>query len=133
MRKISSSGTGSSATPESSAPETGSRRARSFRLGEAVILILILLVPAMLVLGRGEGTVARTPALFWVLLLLPLLAVPWVLRRSDLEEIGGTRTGPPRRTERDPTSAAALSADELAAASRLLSTFAGRMSRTAFR
>ncbi len=51
-------------------------KAPVFRLGEALLLFLFLLVPMMLMLGAAEGTTRRPTLLFWVLWLLPFLVLP---------------------------------------------------------
>jgi membrane-associated protease RseP (regulator of RpoE activity) len=57
-----------------------------FRLAEAVLLFLALLLPMMLLLGAAEGTAGRPTLVFWVLWLLPLLVIPWLWRRRNPEE-----------------------------------------------
>ena len=52
------------------------------RLADAVILLLVLLLPVMLVLGAGERSAARPTLVFWLLLVLPLVICPWLMRRA---------------------------------------------------
>jgi membrane-associated protease RseP (regulator of RpoE activity) len=59
---------------------------RVFRLGEAVLLLLFLLLPMMLLLGASEGTAGRATLLFWILWLLPLLVLPLLWKRRNPEE-----------------------------------------------
>jgi hypothetical protein len=53
-----------------------------WRLGEALLILLLFLFPLMLVLGTAEGTPQGPSLLFWVLLLLPLLIIPWLWRAA---------------------------------------------------
>ena len=57
-----------------------------FRLAEAVLLFLVLLLPMMLLLGAAEGTAGRPTPVFWVMWLLPLLVLPWLWSRRNPEE-----------------------------------------------
>lgn len=57
-----------------------------FRLAEAVLLFLFLLLPMMLLLGAAEGTPDRPTLVFWVMFLLPLLVLPWLWSRRNPEE-----------------------------------------------
>lgn len=59
---------------------------RMWRLADALLLLLLFLLPLMIVLGRGEGTAERPTMLFWLLLILPLLILPWLWRRAEPEE-----------------------------------------------
>src|SRR3990170_3736810 len=59
---------------------------RLWRLADALLLFLMFLLPLMLVLGQSEGTADRATMLFWLLLLLPLLILPWLWRRAEPEE-----------------------------------------------
>lgn len=59
-----------------------------FRLGEAMLLFLFLLLPMMLMLGAAEGTTRRPTLLFWVLWLLPFLVLPWLWGRRNPDETG---------------------------------------------
>ena len=54
-----------------------------FRLAEAVLLFLFLLLPMMLLLGAAEGTAGRPTLVFWVMWLLPLLVLPWLWNRRN--------------------------------------------------
>ncbi len=57
-----------------------------FRLAEAVLLFLFLLLPMMLLLGAAEGTAGRPTLLFWMLWVLPFLVLPWLWRRRNPDE-----------------------------------------------
>jgi membrane-associated protease RseP (regulator of RpoE activity) len=57
-----------------------------FRLAEAVLLFLFLMLPMMLLLGAAEGTESRPTLLFWLFWLLPFLVLPWLWRRQHPEE-----------------------------------------------
>jgi hypothetical protein len=59
---------------------------RTFRLAEAVLLFLFLMLPMMLLLGAAEGTERRPTLLFWVFWLLPFLVLPWLWRRQHPDE-----------------------------------------------
>jgi membrane-associated protease RseP (regulator of RpoE activity) len=59
-----------------------------FRLAEAVVLFLFLLLPLMLILGAAEGTARRPTLFFWLLWLLPLLFLPWLWGRRHPDERG---------------------------------------------
>lgn len=54
------------------------RRPILFRLADAVLLLLLFLLPWMLIVGTNEGTAARPGLVFWLLLLLPLFVLPWL-------------------------------------------------------
>ena len=54
------------------------------RLANALVVFLAALL--MLVLGAGEGTPQRPTLLFWLLLLLPLLLLPWLWRTLQPED-----------------------------------------------
>jgi membrane-associated protease RseP (regulator of RpoE activity) len=58
----------------------------AFRLVDAVLLFLFLMLPMMLLLGAAEGTERRPPLLFWVFWLLPFLVLPWLWRRQHPDE-----------------------------------------------
>jgi Zn-dependent protease len=58
----------------------------AFRLAEAVLLFLFLMLPMMLLLGAAEGTERRPALLFWVFWLLPFLVLPWLWRRQHPDE-----------------------------------------------
>jgi membrane-associated protease RseP (regulator of RpoE activity) len=64
------------------------------RLANAVVLFFMFLFPLMLLIGVGEGTEARPGILFWMLLLLPLLILPWLWSRApaDAETAEAPRT-----------------------------------------
>jgi membrane-associated protease RseP (regulator of RpoE activity) len=61
---------------------------KTWRLVDALLLFLLFLLPLMLIVGRGEGTIERATLLFWLMLILPLLILPWLWRRADPEERG---------------------------------------------
>jgi Zn-dependent protease len=58
---------------------------RALRLADAVLLLLLFLLPWMLIVGTAEGTAARPGLLFWLLLLLPWLILPliWAARERS--------------------------------------------------
>lgn len=60
--------------------------ARSFRLVDAVLLLLLILFPFMLIVASGEGTSQAPTPLVWLFLLLPLLFLPWLFFRRHPEE-----------------------------------------------
>ena len=66
---------------------------RTWRLADALLLLLMFLLPLMLVVGRSEGTIDRATLLFWLLLILPLLILPWLWRGVAPEEGGGGQPG----------------------------------------
>lgn len=76
---------------------------RLWRLADALLLFLLVLLPLMLVLGTAEGTAARPTLLFWVLLILPLLILPWLLRTANPEERREGQVAAARRVEREAT------------------------------
>lgn len=84
-----------------------------FRVADAVVLLLIFLLPLMLLIGRAEGTQARPGLLFWLLVLLPLLLLPW-LWAARVAEGAETATAPGAAAL--PVASSGLSADALAAA-----------------
>src|SRR5689334_15808916 len=57
-----------------------------FRLADAVLLFLLLMLPMMLLLGAAEGTARRPTFLFWLLWLLPFLVLPWLWSRQHPDE-----------------------------------------------
>jgi membrane-associated protease RseP (regulator of RpoE activity) len=57
-----------------------------FRLAEAVLLFLFLMLPMMLLLGAAEGTARRPTFLFWVFWLVPFLVLPWLWGHRNPEE-----------------------------------------------
>ncbi len=63
-------------------------KAPVFRLGEALLLFLFLLLPMMLMLGAAERTTRRPTLLFWVFWLLPFLVLPWLWGRRNPDETG---------------------------------------------
>ena len=57
-----------------------------FRLAEAVLLFLFLMLPLMVLLGAAEGTDRRPALLFWVFRFLPFLVLPWLWSRQHPDE-----------------------------------------------
>ena len=78
------------------------------RLANALVVFLAVLLPLMLMLGAAEGTPQRPTLLFWLLLLLPLLVLPWLWRTLEPEEAADGQTVAARRVERDATQAEAF-------------------------
>jgi len=60
---------------------------RGWRLVDAVLLLLLVLLPLMLLVGSAEGTPRAPTILFWLLLVLPLLFLPWLFLRRDPDEV----------------------------------------------
>ena len=56
---------------------------KTWRLVDELLLFLLFLFPLMLLLGRSEGTLDRATLLFWLLLILPMLILPWLWRGAD--------------------------------------------------
>jgi len=56
---------------------------KTWRLVDELLLFLLLLFPLMLLLGSSEGTLDRATRLFWLLLILPVLILPWLWRGAD--------------------------------------------------
>ena len=56
------------------------------RLCDAVVLLLALMLPVMFLIGASEGRQGGPTVLFWALLLVPLLLLPWMLSACDREE-----------------------------------------------
>lgn len=83
-------------------------RTSRFRLADALLLFLLVLLPMMLVLGAAEGTPHRPTLVFWVLLILPLLILPWLWRTAEPEETADGQAVAARRVERDATRAEAF-------------------------
>jgi membrane-associated protease RseP (regulator of RpoE activity) len=83
-------------------------RTSRFRLADALLLFLLVLLPMMLIIGAAEGTPHRPTLLFWVLLLLPLLVLPWLWRTAEPEETADGQAAAARRVERDATRAEAF-------------------------
>ena len=80
---------------------------RGWRLVEELVVFLLLLLPMMMLVGLAEGTTARPGLWFWLLLLLPLLALPWLWGGAAAEEQepmgGGARHAPaPPQSAVDP-------------------------------
>lgn len=59
---------------------------RVYRLADALGLLLLSMVPVMVLLAAAEGQAAAPTALFWLVLLLPMVLVAWLLTRRDPEE-----------------------------------------------
>lgn len=78
------------------------------RLANTLVVFLAVLLPLMLVLGAAEGTPQRPALLFWLLLLLPLLVLPWLWRTLEPEEAADGQTVTARRIERNATQAQAF-------------------------
>ena len=74
---------------------------RTWRLADALLLLLTFLLPLMLVVGRSEGTIDRATLLFWLLLILPLLILPWLWRGVAPEEGSGGQLAAAQRVERE--------------------------------
>jgi membrane-associated protease RseP (regulator of RpoE activity) len=85
-------------------------RRRSFSLVQALLLVLVSLLPLMLLLGATEGTGSRPGPLFWLLLVLPLLLVPWLLTCCEPEETAEGHAAIARTLERDESIGARLEA-----------------------
>ena len=51
-----------------------------------MLLLLLFLLPWMLIVGTAEGTAARPGLLFWLLLLLPWLVLPWIWAARERSE-----------------------------------------------
>ena len=78
---------------------------RTWRLVDALPLFLLFLLPLMLIVGRGEGTIERPTLLFWLMLILPLLILPWLLSGAAPEERRGAPVLVAQRVEREATAA----------------------------
>ena len=87
---------------------------RVYRLADALVLLLLLMLPVMLVLGAAEGRPGAPTALFWLLLLLPLILVAWLLTCCEPEE---TSAGPRVAALHVPRDAAVAAAFESLVAS----------------
>ena len=61
---------------------------RTFRLADAVILLLVFMMPTMLVLGTAQEPAGQPTMFFWILLVLPILGLMWLLTCCDPEESG---------------------------------------------
>ena len=59
---------------------------RLWRLADAAVLLLLFLFPMMILLGTAERTDRGPTLMFWLVLILPLLILPWLLRRADPDE-----------------------------------------------
>lgn len=78
---------------------------RTWRLADALLLFLMFLLPLMLIVGRGEGTIERATLLFWLMLILPLLILPWLWRGMAPEEGRGGQVAAAQRVERETAAA----------------------------
>jgi membrane-associated protease RseP (regulator of RpoE activity) len=74
---------------------------RLWRLADALALLLLFLLPLMILLGSAERTAGRPTLLFWLLLILPLLILPWLWRRAEPEECSHGHVVAAQRVERD--------------------------------
>src|SRR5688572_13739030 len=70
---------------------------RSWRLVDAAILLLVFLLPMMILLGTAERSDRAPTVTFWLLLILPLLILPWLWRRADSNEGGQAQVTAARR------------------------------------
>ena len=59
---------------------------RVWRLADAAVLLLLFLLPMMILLGTAERTDRGPTLMFWLVLIFPLLILPWLLRRADPDE-----------------------------------------------
>jgi membrane-associated protease RseP (regulator of RpoE activity) len=74
---------------------------RTWRLADALLLFLLFLLPVMLLIGHGEGGIEHVTLLFWIMLILPLLVLPWLWRSAAPEERGGGHLAAARHVERE--------------------------------
>jgi membrane-associated protease RseP (regulator of RpoE activity) len=75
---------------------------QKFRLIDALFILLFALLPALLFLGVAEGQAVRPTLVFWLLLLLPMLVLPWLLLCCDPEETeNGVRAAGRTVTQKD--------------------------------
>jgi membrane-associated protease RseP (regulator of RpoE activity) len=72
---------------------------RVFRLADSLILLLLLMTPMMLLLGAAEGHESAPTGLFWLLLLLPVLVLPWILSCCEPEETADGQRAAARNLE----------------------------------
>jgi uncharacterized membrane protein len=59
---------------------------RVYRLSDALVLLLLSMMPVMVLLAAAEGQAAAPTVLFWLVLLLPMVLVAWLLTWGDPEE-----------------------------------------------
>jgi membrane-associated protease RseP (regulator of RpoE activity) len=59
---------------------------RVYRLADALVLLLLSMVPVMVLLAAAEGQAAAPTVHFWLVLLLPMALVAWLLTWRDPEE-----------------------------------------------
>lgn len=78
---------------------------KTWRLVDELLLFLLFLFPLMLLLGRSEGTLDRATLLFWLLLILPLLILPWLWRGAAPEERRDAQMLAAQRVSRETTAA----------------------------
>jgi hypothetical protein len=76
---------------------------RVFRLADSVILLLLLMMPMMLLLGAAEGHESAPTGLFWLLLLIPWLVLPWILSCCEPEETADGQRAAARNLEHKAT------------------------------
>ena len=69
---------------------------RVYRLADALVLLLLSMVPVMVLLAAAEGQAAAPTVLFWLVLLLPMVLVAWLLTWRDPEELPELATVSPR-------------------------------------
>lgn len=62
------------------------RRHVSLRLPYALVILLVMLMPAMAVIAAGAGRSGSLALMLWMVLLVPLLLVPWLWRCRASEE-----------------------------------------------
>ena len=86
------------------------RPGKGLRLADALVLLLLFLLPWMLVVGAGEGTDARAGTLFWVLFLLPILVLPWLLASRAPQTPAESADEKAARTEEEASRSEALAA-----------------------
>jgi membrane-associated protease RseP (regulator of RpoE activity) len=75
---------------------------RLWRLADAAVLLLLLLFPLMILLAAAERTAGHPTVLFWLLLLMPVLVLPWLWLQADPEECGQAPVVAGRRVEHEP-------------------------------
>jgi membrane-associated protease RseP (regulator of RpoE activity) len=59
---------------------------RAYRLADALVLLLLSMVPVMVLIAAAEGQAVAPTMLFWLLLLLPMVLVAWLVSWRDPEE-----------------------------------------------
>jgi membrane-associated protease RseP (regulator of RpoE activity) len=73
----------------------------SFRLAHAVLVFLLFLLPTMWLVGAAEGVGGRPTLVFWLLLILPLLILPWLLSCCEPEETTNGHKAAARKVQHD--------------------------------